>query len=74
MVGRRKQRDLANSTRTDRQKRHRTLDALNAWGHDTGTLESVHDIAIRELRTRMEGHDSWWASNGIGGCAEDPPF
>ncbi|MEE1737029.1 hypothetical protein PUR49_11030 [Streptomyces sp. BE147] len=62
------------STSTDRRKRDRTLDALNAWGHDTSTLENVHNIAVRELRTRMEDHDSWWASNGTGGCAEDPPF
>ncbi|MCX4486621.1 hypothetical protein OG890_22245 [Streptomyces anulatus] len=62
------------STSTDRHKRDRALDALNAWGYDISTLENVHDITARELRTRMEDHDSWWASNATGGYAEDPPF
>jgi hypothetical protein len=62
------------STSTDRYKRDRALNALNAWGHDTSTLENANDIAARELRTRMEDHDLWWASNGTGECAEGPPF
>ncbi|MFJ8983001.1 hypothetical protein [Streptomyces sp. NPDC102282] len=56
------------STSTDRYRRDRALDALNAWGHDTSTLENASDIAARELRTRME--DLW----GTGDCVEDPPF
>ncbi|WP_326741041.1 hypothetical protein [Streptomyces sp. NBC_01022] len=62
------------STCTDRFKRDRVLDALNAWGHDTSTLENANDIAARELRTRMADHDLWWASNGTGEYAEDPRF
>lgn len=62
------------STSTDRYKRDRTLEALNAWGHDTSTLENANDIAAREYHARMADHDLWWASNGTGGCAEDPPF
>ncbi|MFF7529930.1 hypothetical protein ACKI1Q_15230 [Streptomyces galilaeus] len=62
------------STSTDRYKRDRTLDALNAWGHDTSTLENANDIAAREYQARMADHDLWWASNGTGGCAEDPQF
>ncbi|MGW4234200.1 hypothetical protein ACWEF9_33875 [Streptomyces sp. NPDC004980] len=62
------------SANTDRYKRDRALDALSAWGHDTSTLENANDIAARELRTRMADHDLWWASNGTGEYAEDPPF
>ncbi|MEE1735787.1 hypothetical protein PUR49_04570 [Streptomyces sp. BE147] len=62
------------STSTDRYRRDRALDALNAWGHDTSTLENANDIAAREFHVRMADHDLWWASNGTGGCAEDPPF
>ncbi|MGW2563079.1 hypothetical protein ACWCXB_28330 [Streptomyces sp. NPDC001514] len=62
------------STSTDRYKRDRALDALNAWGHDTSTLENANDVAAREFHARMADHDLWWASNGTGDCAEDPPF
>lgn len=62
------------STSTDRYRRDRALDALNAWGHDTSTFENANDITARELRTRMADHDLWWAGNGTGDCAEDPPF
>ncbi|WP_327713782.1 hypothetical protein OG912_39040 (plasmid) [Streptomyces sp. NBC_00464] len=62
------------NTCTDRYKRDRALDALNAWVHDSSTLENANDIAARELRTRMADHDLWWASNGTGEYAEDPPF
>ncbi|MFD4001965.1 hypothetical protein [Streptomyces rubiginosohelvolus] len=47
---------------------------MNAWGHDTRTLENADDIAAREIRARVEDHDLWWASSGTGGYAEDPPF
>ncbi|WP_329536788.1 hypothetical protein OG568_50145 (plasmid) [Streptomyces sp. NBC_01450] len=59
------------STSTDRYKRDSALDALNAWGHDTSTLENANDIAARELRA---DHDLWWASNRTGYCAEEPLF
>ncbi|MFF3350621.1 hypothetical protein [Streptomyces sp. NPDC002779] len=60
------------STSTDRYKRDRALDALNAWGHDTSTLENANDVAAREAR--RADRDLWWERNGTGDCAEDPPF
>ncbi|MFE7712320.1 hypothetical protein ACFU6I_42735 [Streptomyces sp. NPDC057486] len=62
------------SISTDRYKRDRALNALRAWGHDTSALENASDIAARELHARMADPDLWWASNGTGDCAEDPPF
>ncbi|MEU1306909.1 hypothetical protein [Streptomyces shenzhenensis] len=62
------------STNTDRYKRDRALDALNAWGHDTSTLENANDIAARKYHARMADHGLWWASNETGDCAEDPLF
>jgi hypothetical protein len=62
------------STSTDRYKRYRALEALKAWGHDVSALESASDGAARELHTRMADPDLWWARNGTGDCAEDPPF
>ncbi|MFF3784358.1 hypothetical protein [Streptomyces sp. NPDC001933] len=62
------------STSTDRYKRDRALDALNAWGQDTSPLGNAKDTAARESHARMADHNLWWASNETGGCAEDPPF
>ncbi|WP_203686841.1 hypothetical protein [Streptomyces sp. SID14515] len=62
------------STSTDRHRRDRALDALNAWGHDTSSLENANDVAARGLRTGAEDHDLWWASNGAGERAEGPLF
>ncbi|MFB7911907.1 hypothetical protein ACFC1T_36290 [Kitasatospora sp. NPDC056076] len=61
-------------TSTDRYKRDRALDALKAWGHDTTALERADDIAARELHARSADHDWWWANNGTGADADDPPF
>ncbi len=60
------------STRTDRYKRDRALDTLNAWGHDTRTLENSNDTGTRELYARMADHDLWSASNGTGDWRRRP--
>ncbi|MER6316593.1 hypothetical protein ABT237_22920 [Streptomyces sp. NPDC001581] len=62
------------ATSTNRYHRDRALDALNAWGHDTGDLENANDIACRELQARLADLDYWSANNGTGGGTEDPPF
>ncbi|WP_343245792.1 hypothetical protein [Streptomyces sp. SID4985] len=41
------------ATSTDRHHRDRALDAMKAWGHDTGDLENADDIADRERRARL---------------------
>ncbi|MFE7927522.1 hypothetical protein ACFU6S_02090 [Streptomyces sp. NPDC057456] len=61
-------------TSTDRFRRDRVLEALQAWGHDTSALENADDITARELRARLADPDYWWANNGTGASAEDPPF
>ncbi|WP_199837121.1 MULTISPECIES: hypothetical protein [unclassified Streptomyces] len=48
------------------------LDALNAWGHDTSTLENANDAAAR--KARRADHDLWWERNGTGEYAEVPLF
>ncbi|QES52048.1 hypothetical protein DEJ50_00520 [Streptomyces venezuelae] len=62
------------ATSNDRYKRDRALEALTAWGHDTSALENANDIAARELQARPADPDDWWASNGIDGFSEEPPF
>ncbi|MEU9339362.1 hypothetical protein AB0D49_40515 [Streptomyces sp. NPDC048290] len=58
------------ATSTDRDKRGRVLEALNAWGHDTSGLENTDDLSVRGLRTRRAAERASWA----GGHAEEPPF
>jgi len=63
------------ATSTDRHNRDRALDAMKAWGHDTGDLENADDIAARERHARLKAErDSWWAADGTGGYSESPPF
>ncbi|MFJ1933396.1 hypothetical protein ACIOGZ_12165 [Kitasatospora sp. NPDC088160] len=58
------------ATSTDRYNRDRALDALKAWGHDTGDLENADDIAARERHARLVAERASWT----GGYTEDPPF
>lgn len=58
------------ATSTDRQHRDRVLDALKAWGHDTGSLENASDIAAREHCARLRAA----RASSEGGYSEDPPF
>ncbi|WP_381559974.1 hypothetical protein [Streptomyces eurythermus] len=63
------------ATSTDRYNRDRVLDAMKAWGHDTGDLENADDIAAREHYARLKAErDSWWAADGTDGYSEAPPF
>ncbi|MFE2540020.1 hypothetical protein [Actinacidiphila glaucinigra] len=58
------------ATSTHRRRRYRVLDAMKAWGHDTGGLESADEAEARGLRARrMAERHSW-----TGGYSEDPPF
>lgn len=59
---------------TNRYHRDCALNALNAWGHDTGDLENANDIASRELQARLADFDYWLANYGTGSRTEDPPF
>lgn len=67
-LARRARRLLATST--DRYNRDRALDALKAWGHDTGPLETPDDIAARERYARLKAE----RENPTGGYTDDPPF
>ncbi|MFE2322764.1 hypothetical protein ACFXD5_02330 [Streptomyces sp. NPDC059385] len=58
------------ATSTDRHHRDRVLDALNAWGHDTSSLENASDIAAREHYARLRAARESWE----GGYSEAPPF
>ncbi|MFE3151908.1 hypothetical protein ACFXJ6_35550 [Streptomyces sp. NPDC059218] len=62
------------TTGTDRHNRNRVLDALKAWGYDTGSLESAADSAAREQQARRMAERAYRAGSGTGGRCEDPPF
>ncbi|MEV7929020.1 hypothetical protein [Kitasatospora sp. NPDC088779] len=63
------------ATSTDRRHRDRVLDALKAWGHDTGGLENASDVAAREHYARLEAARASADGNWTGcGYSEDPPF
>lgn len=52
------------ATGTDRHNRNRVLDALKAWGYDTGSLESAADIAAREQQARRMAERACRAGSG----------
>ncbi|MGR6998630.1 hypothetical protein ACU686_11910 [Yinghuangia aomiensis] len=58
------------ATSTDRYSRDRALDALKAWGHDTGPLETPDDVAARERYARLKAE----REDFTGGYTDDPPF
>lgn len=58
------------ATSDDRRHRDLVLDALRAWGHDTGGLENASDVAAREHRARLAAARASWK----GGYSEEPPF
>ncbi|MFD8289306.1 hypothetical protein ACFV2B_13965 [Streptomyces lavendulae] len=58
------------ATSTDRRHRDRALEALEAWGHDTSSLEDASDIAAREHYARLRAA----RASSEGGYSEDPPF
>ncbi|AZM93807.1 hypothetical protein [Streptomyces sp. W1SF4] len=64
------------ATSTDRQHRDRVLDALKAWGHDTGGLENASDVAAHEHYARLRAARASWDGDWAGGgCySDDPPF
>ncbi|MGW2705472.1 hypothetical protein [Streptomyces sp. NPDC001340] len=56
------------TTSTDRRRRDRVLEAMEAWGHDISGLENADDVAAREFHARRI------AERWTGGYVEDPPF
>lgn len=60
------------NTSTHRYQRDRALDALQAWGHDTSTLETPDDTAARTRYARLAAQRlqplEW------GGYSDEPPF
>ncbi|RSS54695.1 hypothetical protein EF912_16130 [Streptomyces sp. WAC07061] len=64
------------ATSTDRRHRDRVLDALKAWGHDTGGLENASDVAATEHYARLRAARASWDGDWAGGgCySDDPPF
>ncbi|MFE3585808.1 hypothetical protein [Streptomyces vinaceus] len=58
------------ATSNDRRHRDRVLDALKAWGHDTGGLENASDIAAGEHYALLRAARASWE----GGYSEGPPF
>ncbi|MEU8465891.1 hypothetical protein [Streptomyces sp. NPDC029003] len=62
------------ATSTDRHNRDRVLDALKAWGHDSGDLENAADVAARERHARLRAERASRGGDWTGGYSEDPPF
>ncbi|EFL12833.1 hypothetical protein [Streptomyces sp. C] len=64
------------ATSTDRRHRDRVLEALKAWGHDTGGLENASDVAAHEHYARLRAARASWDGEWAGGgrYSDDPPF
>ncbi|MFD7256702.1 hypothetical protein [Streptomyces sp. NPDC059874] len=60
-------------TSTDRYQRDRALDALQAWGHDTSTLETDADSVARARYARLATERLQPRAPGCG-YSDEPPF